>query len=83
MREERDIPDADKTAKMANGFRLYKDPASTQWKSLGNYDFKNRDATIKRRIIPHPEEIERTLKRGGKHKRRTKKTKKIKRREKS
>ena len=79
LREERDIPDADKTAKMANGFRLYKDPASTQWKSLGNYDFKNRDATIKRRITPHPEEIERTLKRGGEHKRKTKrKTNKIK-----
>ena len=78
LREERDIPDADKTVKMANGFRFYRDPASILWKSLGNYDFKNRDATIKRRITPHPEEIERTLKRGGKHKRKTKKPKKTK-----
>ena len=77
---ERDIPDNDKTAKKMNGFRLYRDPASTQWKSLGNYDFKNRDAELKRRIKPHPEGIKRTLKRGGKPKRKKYRRKKTHRR---
>jgi len=77
---ERDIPDNDKTAKKMNGFRLYRDPSSTQWKSLGNYDFKNRDAELKRRIGPHPEGIKRTLKRGGKPKRKKYRRKKTHRR---
>ena len=85
MTEESSLPDNQKTAKIENGFRLYRDSPNDEWKSLGNYDFKNRDSGIHGRWRPHPQGVERELGRGGKRRRKTKrkrrkKTRKHKRR---
>jgi hypothetical protein len=59
--------------KKQNGFRLYRErnPPNDNWsvwKSLGNYDFKNRDSGIRGFFRPHPTGVNRTLGRGGKKK---------------
>ena len=71
------LPNNQKTAKIENGFRLYRDSPNDAWKSLGNYDFKNRDSGIHGTVRPHPqgvgpEPMERVLDRGGKRRRKTK-----------
>jgi len=54
-----------KTAKKENGFRLYRDSPTEVWKSLGNYDFKNRDTNWHTLVSgPHPENVERVFGRG-------------------
>jgi len=82
---ERALPNNQKTAKMQNGFRLYRDSPNDAWKSLGNYDFKDRDSGMHGIFRPHPQGVERELGRGGKRRRKTKrkrrkKTRKHKRR---
>lgn len=72
MVDENDLPNNQKTAKMQNGFRLYRDPINNEWKSLGNYDFKNRDSGIHGTVRPHPQGVDRVLGRGGKRRRKTK-----------
>jgi len=61
--------------KKQNGFRLYRERNTTNdnwsaWKSLGNYDFKNRDSGMRGFLRPHPRGVNRTLGRGGKKKNR-------------
>jgi hypothetical protein len=85
MHDERTLPNNQKTAKMGNGFRLYRDSPNDAWKSLGNYDFKNRDSGLHGTFKPHPQGVERVFGRGGKRRRKTKrkrrkKTRKHKRR---
>jgi hypothetical protein len=84
---ERHTADNLKTAKKENSFRLYRDSPTQAWKSLGNYDFRDRDSGLHGWLNPHPlgpngEKIERVFSRGGKRKYKTKKkrTKKHKRR---
>ncbi len=70
--------------KKQNGFRLYRERNTPNdnwsvWKSLGNYDFKNRDAGIRGFFRPHPTGVNRTLGRGGRKKnRKTKRKNKLK-----
>jgi hypothetical protein len=70
--------------KKQNGFRLYRERNTPNdnwsvWKSLGNYDFKNRDSGIRGFFRPHPTGVNRTLGRGGKKKKRkTKRKNKLK-----
>lgn len=70
--------------KKQNGFRLYRERAApnanwSAWKSLGNYDFKNRDSGMRGFLRPHPTGVNRTLGRGGKKKKRkTKRKNKLK-----
>ena len=66
--------------KKQNGFRLYRERNTTNdnwsaWKSLGNYDFKDRDSGMRGLLRPHPRGVNRTLGRGGKKKNRKTKRK--------
>ena len=70
--------------KKQNGFRLYRERDTPNanwnaWKSLGNYDFKNRDSGMRGFLRPHPTGVNRTLGRGGNKKnRKTKRKNKLK-----